>query len=144
MFNDVILTNQLTNLFFANKMFIKLVHCEIFKKILFIRSCKNTLMAYIIHSSERVNIKKIMLLVMIAGQQSRNVWCAKRRDSSEVSRDLCNEALEPPSHQECAPEPCAPQWTVTDWEPCSQTCGKGGSQNRQVRMFHSGPGLKCP
>ncbi|KAG8262319.1 hypothetical protein J6590_054750 [Homalodisca vitripennis] len=66
------------------------------------------------------------------GVQSRNVWCAKRRDSSEVSRDLCNEALEPPSSEECAPEPCAPQWTVGQWSPCSESCGTGGMQTRQV------------
>lgn len=71
---------------------------------------------------------------MNAGVQTRNVWCAKRRDSSEVSRDLCNDALEPLSSQQCAPEPCAPQWTTGEWGPCSQSCGTGGTQTRQVRI----------
>ncbi|XP_054258197.1 papilin isoform X2 [Macrosteles quadrilineatus] len=66
------------------------------------------------------------------GVQTRNVWCAKRKDSAEASRDLCNEVLEPPSTQLCAPEPCAPQWTTGDWGPCSQPCGTGGVQTRQV------------
>lgn len=87
--------------------------------------------SYFLLSSSKWSLNKFSVN---AGVQTRNVWCAKRRDSSEVSRDLCNDALEPLSTQQCAPEPCAPQWTSGEWGPCSQSCGTGGTQTRQVRI----------
>ncbi|XP_075221688.1 proteoglycan-like sulfated glycoprotein papilin isoform X2 [Lycorma delicatula] len=66
------------------------------------------------------------------GTQERKVWCARRKDLSEVSTDLCDSALQPSTEGTCATEPCSPQWAIGDWTPCSQTCGLGSVQTRQV------------
>ncbi|KAL1122943.1 hypothetical protein AAG570_003268 [Ranatra chinensis] len=70
---------------------------------------------------------------VVAGYQSRRVWCSKQKDpSTEVSEDLCDGSDEPAHTQTCASVPCPPQWTMSDWSMCSVTCGEGGSQIRQI------------
>ncbi|XP_030647717.1 ADAMTS-like protein 2 [Chanos chanos] len=50
-----------------------------------------------------------------------------------VSRDVrcsdetrpCDEATRPPSAKNCTGPPCERQWTVSEWGPCSGSCGQG-------------------
>ncbi|KAL7839703.1 hypothetical protein SRHO_G00263610 [Serrasalmus rhombeus] len=37
----------------------------------------------------------------------------------------CDEATRPPSAKNCTGPPCERQWTVSEWGPCSGTCGQG-------------------
>ncbi|XP_023705293.1 papilin isoform X5 [Cryptotermes secundus] len=66
------------------------------------------------------------------GYQIRNVTCARRRDLEVVPDYLCDPSLEPARNQSCGTDPCPPRWALGEWGPCSETCGEGGSQIRQV------------
>ncbi|KAM5146731.1 ADAMTS-like protein 2 [Mantella aurantiaca] len=58
---------------------------------------------------------------------------AKCGEHSIVTRDvrcsedekLCDLNTKPPSEEECSGPPCDRQWTVSDWGPCSGSCGQG-------------------
>ncbi|KAM4696016.1 ADAMTS-like protein 2 [Rhinophrynus dorsalis] len=58
---------------------------------------------------------------------------AKCGERSIVTRDvrcsedekLCDPNSKPPSEKNCTGTPCDRQWTVSDWEPCSGSCGQG-------------------
>jgi hypothetical protein len=67
-----------------------------------------------------------------SGYQIRNVICARRRDLEVVPDYLCDPSLEPARNESCGTDPCPPLWAVGEWEPCSEACGEGGSQIRQV------------
>ena len=49
-----------------------------------------------------------------------------------VADDLCDLSLEPARNQSCGTDPCPPHWFLGEWGPCSETCGEGGDQIRQV------------
>ncbi|PSN47564.1 hypothetical protein C0J52_19332 [Blattella germanica] len=66
------------------------------------------------------------------GYQTRRVQCARRKDLQVVADYLCDLSLQPQSNQTCSADPCPPQWFVSAWGPCSETCGEGGIQVRQV------------
>ncbi|XP_069673465.1 papilin isoform X4 [Periplaneta americana] len=66
------------------------------------------------------------------GYQIRNVTCARRRDMDVVPDYLCDPSLEPARNQTCGTDPCPPHWSLGEWEPCSASCGEGGTQIRQV------------
>nr|CAD7441589.1 unnamed protein product [Timema bartmani] len=66
------------------------------------------------------------------GYQLRNVTCARRRDLEIVPDYLCDPVLEPKRNQSCSTDPCPPDWSLGGWGPCSETCGEGGVQIRQV------------
>ena len=42
---------------------------------------------------------------------------------SSVSNSLCNETESPPATEQCAEEPCGPQWETSDWSEVSLTLG---------------------
>ncbi|XP_077137606.1 ADAMTS-like protein 2 [Ranitomeya variabilis] len=58
---------------------------------------------------------------------------AKCGERSSVTRDvrcseeenLCDPNTRPPSEKNCTGPPCDRQWTVSDWGPCSGSCGPG-------------------
>ncbi|XP_040261551.1 ADAMTS-like protein 2 [Bufo bufo] len=58
---------------------------------------------------------------------------AKCGERSIVTRDvrcsedekLCDPSTRPPSEKNCTGPPCDRQWTVSDWGPCSGSCGTG-------------------
>ncbi|XP_072547105.1 ADAMTS-like protein 2 [Salminus brasiliensis] len=52
------------------------------------------------------------------GVRSREVRCS-------MDARLCNESTRPPSQRECEGPPCDRRWTVSDWGPCSGSCGEG-------------------
>ncbi|XP_048679090.1 ADAMTS-like protein 2 isoform X3 [Caretta caretta] len=60
--------------------------------------------------------------------------CSARCDErSVVTRDircsedekLCDMNTKPPAEKNCTGPPCDRQWTVSDWGPCSGSCGQG-------------------
>ncbi|KAK5647606.1 hypothetical protein RI129_002498 [Pyrocoelia pectoralis] len=75
------------------------------------------------------------------GVQYRNVTCAGRKSLESADRSLCDISSEPESAQECAQQPCQPQWVSGQWERCSAPCGNMGLQYRQVfceQVIHQG------
>ncbi|XP_073455774.1 ADAMTS-like protein 2 [Aquarana catesbeiana] len=58
---------------------------------------------------------------------------AKCGEQSIITRDvrcsedekLCDPNTKPPLEEECTGPPCDRQWTVSDWGPCSGSCGQG-------------------
>ncbi|XP_063791870.1 ADAMTS-like protein 2 [Pseudophryne corroboree] len=58
---------------------------------------------------------------------------AKCGERSVVTRDvrcsedekMCDPSTRPPAEKNCTGPPCDRQWTVSDWGPCSGSCGQG-------------------
>ncbi|XP_020601543.1 neurogenic locus notch homolog protein 1-like isoform X6 [Orbicella faveolata] len=67
------------------------------------------------------------------GVQERDVRCVLTSDRTVVSDEACDLLTKPPSSRECHMQVCAPisRWYVTNWSPCSKTCGRG-SRTRNV------------
>ncbi|XP_068083649.1 papilin [Anabrus simplex] len=65
------------------------------------------------------------------GIRTRNVTCV-RKDLEVQPSNLCNPILEPKKSEPCNTDPCPPQWSIGEWSHCSETCGDGGTQTRQV------------
>ncbi|KAJ8415571.1 hypothetical protein AAFF_G00425510, partial [Aldrovandia affinis] len=51
-------------------------------------------------------------------QVTRDVRCSDERSS-------CDTSSRPPSSKNCTGPPCERQWTVSEWGPCSGSCGQG-------------------
>ncbi|XP_076873663.1 thrombospondin type-1 domain-containing protein 4 isoform X2 [Brachyhypopomus gauderio] len=70
------------------------------------------------------------------GSQSRGVVCLHYSNSQlEVTSDTnCSHLPRPPDFQSCHLKNCSPQWYITDWSPCSRSCG-GGYRVREVRCL---------
>ncbi|NXX86739.1 ATL2 protein, partial [Urocolius indicus] len=49
----------------------------------------------------------------------------KRAVRCSVDVPLCDESQKPSGEKACAGPPCDRQWTVSEWGPCSGSCGKG-------------------
>nr|CAB3219994.1 A disintegrin and metalloproteinase with thrombospondin motifs 18 [Phallusia mammillata] len=66
------------------------------------------------------------------GKQSPTVTCL--RDNLDVVEDSeCEPSTRPtPVPKECNTQDCPPRWETDKWGDCSQTCGSGGLQSRQV------------
>ncbi|XP_039261164.2 A disintegrin and metalloproteinase with thrombospondin motifs 6-like isoform X1 [Styela clava] len=66
------------------------------------------------------------------GTQRSPVICKRADDNTIVQHSYCNQETMPVEKvQPCNEEPCEPQWSVGQWQPCSATCG-GGKRTRAV------------
>lgn len=68
------------------------------------------------------------------GERKTKVTCTKivNKTTSVVDNKKCRYLTKPePQVRKCNDQPCQTRWMMTEWTPCSRTCGKG-SQARQV------------
>ncbi|XP_030048190.1 A disintegrin and metalloproteinase with thrombospondin motifs 19 [Microcaecilia unicolor] len=68
------------------------------------------------------------------GERKTLVSCTKimNKNVSIVDNKKCKDLMKPePQIRKCNEQPCQIRWTMTEWTPCSRSCGKG-NQNRQV------------
>ncbi|KAK3772849.1 hypothetical protein RRG08_017413 [Elysia crispata] len=66
------------------------------------------------------------------GFQQTRLVCVKSDSQVEVIKENCDPALTPEvTTVACNNAPCKPSWTVSEWSPCSVTCGRG-LQRRSV------------
>jgi len=64
------------------------------------------------------------------------VLCIREEDKKIVSPYLCSRNDQPEVlTQTCNDQPCPPRWNVSDFQPCSQSCGIG-LQMREVNCIH--------
>lgn len=71
-----------------------------------------------------------------AGVQESLVLCLREEDKKIVSPYLCSRNDQPEVlTQTCNDQPCPPRWNVSDFQPCSQSCGIG-LQMREVNCIH--------
>lgn len=71
------------------------------------------------------------------GEQVRDVVCVTTlRGSLRVVLDMNCPANKPESRKPCRERPCTSAWYISDWTPCSRSCGKG-IQKREVRCLNS-------
>ncbi|XP_077866750.1 A disintegrin and metalloproteinase with thrombospondin motifs 6 [Saccoglossus kowalevskii] len=67
------------------------------------------------------------------GTSTRQLTCVRSDDGSDVPSSHCDQNARPrvSLERECNTEPCPPEWFITEWSPCSRTCG-GGFKTRTV------------
>ncbi|GAU97432.1 hypothetical protein RvY_08729 [Ramazzottius varieornatus] len=69
----------------------------------------------------------------LGGHRYAMIQCFRDHDQSPVDEDLCQNSRKPPElKQKCNEVPCPPRWNISDFSPCSQSCG-GGTQERTVQ-----------
>ncbi|XP_025201047.1 ADAMTS-like protein 1 isoform X1 [Melanaphis sacchari] len=72
----------------------------------------------------------------LGGVQESLVLCIREEDKKIVSPYLCSRNDQPEVlTQTCNDQPCPPRWNVSDFQPCSQSCGIG-LQMREVNCIH--------
>ncbi|KAM4808198.1 A disintegrin and metalloproteinase with thrombospondin motifs 19 [Rhinophrynus dorsalis] len=68
------------------------------------------------------------------GQRKTTVSCTKilNKNITIVDNRNCRDLTKPdPQIRKCNEQPCQTRWMMTEWTPCSKTCGKG-TQSRQT------------
>uniref|UniRef100_A0A8B9HV82 ADAM metallopeptidase with thrombospondin type 1 motif, 2 n=1 Tax=Astyanax mexicanus TaxID=7994 RepID=A0A8B9HV82_ASTMX len=71
----------------------------------------------------------------ITGKQYTRFGCRRKSDGKMVHRTLCSNISKPRAiSRACNQKQCSePVWVTGDWEECSKSCGKTGTQTRPVR-----------
>lgn len=70
------------------------------------------------------------------GVQESLVLCVREEDKKIVSPYLCSRNDQPEVlTQTCNDQPCPPRWNVSEFQPCSHSCGIG-LQIREVNCIH--------
>ena len=70
------------------------------------------------------------------GVQESITECIRDSDGQQVNPYLCPIDLRPDSiTRTCNDVPCPPRWNISDFSPCTKTCG-GGVQTREVHCIH--------
>ncbi|XP_007244624.3 A disintegrin and metalloproteinase with thrombospondin motifs 2 [Astyanax mexicanus] len=69
------------------------------------------------------------------GKQYTRFGCRRKSDGKMVHRTLCSNISKPRAiSRACNQKQCSePVWVTGDWEECSKSCGKTGTQTRPVR-----------
>uniref|UniRef100_A0A452VI64 ADAM metallopeptidase with thrombospondin type 1 motif 2 n=1 Tax=Ursus maritimus TaxID=29073 RepID=A0A452VI64_URSMA len=69
------------------------------------------------------------------GSQFTKYGCRRRLDHKMVHRGFCDALTKPKAiRRACNTQECSqPVWVTGEWEPCSQSCGRTGTQARSVR-----------
>ncbi|XP_032243179.2 A disintegrin and metalloproteinase with thrombospondin motifs 14 [Nematostella vectensis] len=66
------------------------------------------------------------------GLQNRTVECNRADDKTYVRDEICQKKEKTPDRiRPCNTGPCSPEWHLSQWRPCSKTCGKG----TQIRIL---------
>ncbi|XP_050540145.1 protein madd-4 isoform X2 [Daktulosphaira vitifoliae] len=82
-------------------------------------------------SSDEFNPPKVA-----PGVQESLVLCVREEDKKIVSPYLCSRNDQPEVlTQTCNDQPCPPRWNVSEFQPCSHSCGIG-LQIREVNCIH--------
>ncbi|XP_064618507.1 A disintegrin and metalloproteinase with thrombospondin motifs 12-like isoform X2 [Lineus longissimus] len=68
------------------------------------------------------------------GIMTRKVLCVETKTTNEVPSANCYKLEKPTDISKCNEHPCI-AWAVSDWSPCSKTCG-GGQQARHVQCVN--------
>ncbi|KAK0047121.1 ADAMTS-like protein 4, partial [Biomphalaria pfeifferi] len=81
------------------------------------------------------------------GQKQREVLCIKAFPggvSAVVTEENCDNSTRPVSTEACQGPTCVPQWYMTAWTECSQSCGTG-HRTREVKCLSGDhkPNDKC-
>ncbi|CAK6445182.1 unnamed protein product [Pipistrellus nathusii] len=73
------------------------------------------------------------------GSQFTKYGCRRRLDLKMVHRSFCDALPKPKAiRRACNPQECSqPEWIMGEWEPCSQSCGRTGTQVRSVRCVQT-------
>jgi len=72
----------------------------------------------------------------LGGVQESITECVDEASDQVVSPALCPLERRPDSiTRTCNDVPCPPRWNISDFSPCSKTCG-GGIQSREVHCIH--------
>ncbi|XP_050432686.1 ADAMTS-like protein 1 isoform X2 [Adelges cooleyi] len=72
----------------------------------------------------------------LGGVQESLVLCVREEDKKIVSPYLCSRDDQPEVlTQTCNDQPCPPRWNVSEFQPCSHSCGIG-LQVREVNCIH--------
>lgn len=59
------------------------------------------------------------------GKRIRTAYCAKKNTQEKVKDFNCKKEQKPHTEEECNIQACPPRWYISQWSPCSKTCGVG-------------------
>lgn len=59
------------------------------------------------------------------GSRQRSVYCADKSTRRKVPSFNCDHLSKPRDTEECNTQACPARWYISQWAPCSTTCGRG-------------------